>query len=230
MLKIDNYSNYTLENISFDLNNKNLIILGSNGAGKTTLAKVLCGIISNNKVKINNINISSVHGETKTKLINYIPAKLDIFDEYMSVYEFLSLSDFYSNTTIDEVLNLLQISYLKNNSCKNLSSGESQLILFASAILHNASYTILDEPTSNLDPKKVKMVYQLLQDTSSLKNKIIITHNLDLAYKLGYDILYIEDKKIKFHGENNDFFSEQNLHKFFDTSVKKIDNNIVVNL
>ncbi len=65
--------------------------------------------------------------------------------------------------------------------------------------------TIHRPEESNLDPKKVKMVYQLLQDTISLKNKIIITHNLDLAYKLGYDILYIENKKIKFHGENNRF-------------------------
>ncbi len=230
MLKIDNYSSDILKNISFCLENKNLIILGSNGAGKTTLAKVLCGLIPNDNVFINNINPSSTYGEEKTKLINYIPAKLDIFDEFMTVYEFLSLNILYSNISIDEVLDLLDISYLKDKSCKILSSGESQLLLLGSAILHGAVYTILDEPTSNLDPKKVKKVYKILQDNNLFQNKIIITHNLNLAYKLGYDILYIKDNKMVFHDTGAVFFDEDNLYKFFDSSVKKIDDNILVNL
>ncbi len=230
MLKINNYNNYILKNISFEIKNKNLIILGSNGAGKTTLAKALCGIISNNSVEINDKNISKTYGNAKTKLINYIPSKLDIFDEYMSVEEFLSLNNLYGNTKIDEALELLQISYLKNKSCKNLSSGESQLLLYAGAILHNASYTILDEPTSNLDPIKVKMMYQILQNENLLKNKIIITHNLNLAYKLEYDVLFMQNGEIKFNGTNANFFEKENLYKFFGTSVKKINDNILVNL
>ena len=92
MLKIDNYSSKILNNISFELNSKNLIILGPNGAGKTTLAKILSGIISNNNVSIDNINTSLVFGNQKTELINYIPAKLDIFDEFITVNDFLLLN------------------------------------------------------------------------------------------------------------------------------------------
>ena len=230
MLKISNFTNYILKDISFTLDNKNLIILGSNGAGKTTLSKVLCGIISNNSVSINNINPSKVYGNEKTKLINYIPAKLDIFDEYMSVKEFLELNRLYSNLNIDDVLNILEISYLNDKSCKTLSSGESQLLLYASAILHNAKYTILDEPTSNLDPKKVKMLYENLQNQDILQNKIIISHNLNLSYKLGYDILYLEDGKITFDGTSKQFFESSNLYNFFGSSVKKVDDNILVDL
>ena len=230
MLKINNFTNYILEDISFTLDNKNLIILGSNGAGKTTLSKVLCGIISNNSVSINNINPSKVYGDEKTKLINYIPAKLDIFDDYMSVKEFLELNKLYSNLNIDEVLEMLEISYLKDKSCKTLSSGESQLLLYASAILHNAKYTILDEPTSNLDPRKVKMIYENLQNKDILQNKIIISHNLNLSFKLGYDILYLEDGKIIFDGTSEQFFEISNLDKFFGSSVKKVDDNILVDL
>jgi len=230
MLKINNFTNYILKDISFSLNNKNLIILGSNGAGKTTLSKVLCGIIDNDSVTINNINPSKVYGDKKTKLINYIPAKLDIFDDYMSVKEFLELNKLYSNLKIDDVLDMLEISYLKNKSCKTLSSGESQLLLYASAVLHNAMYTILDEPTSNLDPKKVKMIYGNLQNKDILQNKIIISHNLNLSFKLGYDILYLENGKIIFDGTSKQFFETSNLYKFFGSSVKKVDDNILVDL
>jgi len=229
MLEINNYTNYILNDISFYLD-KNLIILGSNGAGKTTLAKVLCGLIKSDKVDINGKIPSKIYGETRTKLINYIPPKLDIFDEFIDVQEFLQLNNLFGIISTDEVLTLLQINYLKNKSCKNLSSGESQLLLTAGAILHNAQFTILDEPTSNLDPKKIKTVYKILKDNNILKNKIIITHNLNLALKLEYNILFLENGKIKFLGSNKDFFDNENLNAFFDGSVKKIDNNIVVDL
>lgn len=230
MLKINNYDSLILHNISFELQNKNLIILGSNGAGKTTLAKVLCGIISSSCVSIENKNPSDIYGESRTKLINYIPPKLEIYDDFMSVEEFLEINKLYTHKSIYEVLQLLNIEYTKNKKCKNLSSGEAQLLLLASAILHNAKYTIFDEPTSNLDPIKIKNSFQILQDENILQNKIIITHNLNLAYKLGFDILFIKDGVIAFNDSSEQFFSDANLQLFFSDSVKKYDDNIVVNL
>jgi len=230
MLKCENYSSGILHDISFELKNKNLIILGSNGAGKTTLAKVLSGIIPSSSVFIEEKNPSDIYGDKRTELINYIPPKLEIYDDFMSVEEFLEINKLYSHKDIDEVLELLNISYTKNKKCKNLSSGEAQLLLLSSAILHNAKYTILDEPTSNLDPQKIKNSFHILQDKTILQNKIVITHNLNLAYKLGYDILYIKDGKIAFYESSEQFFSDKNLQLFFNDSVKKCDDNIVVSL
>jgi len=229
MLEIKNYNNFILKDISFSVQN-NLIILGNNGAGKTTIAKVLSGIIASDCVTIDSFEPSKIYGDQKIELINYIPSHLEIFDEYLTVSEFLELSYFNPTSTIDMVLQDLNIEYLKKKTCKHLSSGESQLVLMASAILHNAKYTILDEPTSNLDPKRVQTIFHLLRNKDYLNNKIIITHNLNLAYQLGFDILFIEDGRIKYHGSSKDFFSTLNLKNFFDNSVKKIDNNILVNL
>jgi len=230
MLKISNYNSDILHDISFILNNKNLIILGSNGAGKTTLAKVLSGVIKSSCVSIDDKNPATVYGYERTKLINYIPPKLEIYDDFMSVEEFLKLNQLYSDISINEVLELVNCGYIKDKKCKTLSSGEAQLLLLSSAILHNAKYTIFDEPTSNLDPQKIKNSFQVLEDNTILHNKIIITHNLNLAYKLKYDILYIKDHKIVFYDTNEKFFDEQNLQFFFQGSVKKCDDNIVVNI
>ncbi|MCK5110976.1 MAG: ATP-binding cassette domain-containing protein [Arcobacteraceae bacterium] len=230
MLKINNYTNYILEDISFDLEGKNLIILGSNGSGKTTLARVLSGLIPSDTVSCEDKNPSQLYGSARTKLINYIPVGLDIFDEFINVLEFLELNCLYGNHSVDEVLEFLNISYLKNKSCKHLSSGEAQLTLMAGSILHNAKFTIFDELTSNLDPVRVKMVYELLKNEQLLQNKVIITHNLNLAFKLGYDVLYLEDGKIKFFGSNDEFFNSDNLDMFFNKSVRRINNHIVVDL
>ncbi len=230
-LKITNYNDQILTQISFELQeNHNLIILGSNGVGKTTLAKVLCGISVSDSVRIHNINLSKTSGSKRAKLINYIPPKLEIFDEFMRVGAFLELGYFNHHTTIDKVLTILEISHLKEEPCHSLSSGESQLLLIASALLHHADYTIFDEPTANLDPKKIQMLFSLLKNRQHLKSKILITHNLDFAYKLGFDILFLEKGSIKFHGSSQTFFKQKNLDIFYENSVQKIEHNIVVNL
>jgi iron complex transport system ATP-binding protein len=216
MLKVDNFSNYILDDISLTIDKKNLIILGSNGCGKTTLAKVISGLYDADVLD--------------NKLINYIPTKLDIFDEFMSVNEYLELSNLYGDMQKKDVLKLLDILDLEDKSAKSLSSGESQLVLLASAILHNAQYTILDEPTANLDPQKIKKVFNLLKQDAILNYKIIITHNLNLAYKLGYDIVYIKNGKIDFSGSSHEFFNQDMLDIYFDKTVQIQDDTIVVEL
>jgi len=230
MLKIDNFSNQILKDISLSIEDKNLIILGDNGAGKTTLAKLLCGLIQSKNIFFNKQNINTISYDKRVELLNYIPPKLEIFDDYINVLEYLRLGKNIETSKIDSILEKLGIQELKYNSCKFLSSGESQLLLIASGILHNAKFSIFDEPTSNLDPKKIQTVFSILSSNKFLQNKIIITHNLNLAYKLGFDIVFIKDGTIQFLGKNQDFFTDENLKKFYQTSVKKVDNNIVVNV
>ncbi|OHE07598.1 MAG: iron ABC transporter ATP-binding protein [Sulfurimonas sp. RIFOXYD12_FULL_33_39] len=230
MLHVDNFSNNILTNISFDLQtDENLIILGSNGAGKSTLAKVLCGITHSESVSLFEKKLHLLDASKRAEVVNYVPPKLDIFDEYISLREYLELSRLHSKLTIDEVLELLELKELKNKACITLSSGEQQLTLLASSLLHNAKLTIFDEPTANLDPKKMLKVAKILSG-EKIQNRIIITHDLNLAHKLGYKILYMLDGKIEFFDENKKFFQDSNMNKFFGTSIKRLDNYFVANL
>ena len=232
MLKIKNYNSSILHEISFSLKeNENLIILGENGAGKSTLAKVLSNLISNDKVELLGENISKISDLKRTQLINYIPPKLSIFDEYVTLREFLELSfiENVNNQKIDEVIKLLNLRKLEDKYCKSFSSGEKQLLLLASAIMHNAQITIFDELTANLDISRLKEVFEIF-NSDLLKQKIIITHNLDLAYALKYKVLFLSDGIIQFFGEHDEFFSNQNLKKFYNNTIMKLDNHLVVNL
>lgn len=232
MLEIKNYNSSILHEISFLLKeNENLIILGENGAGKSTFAKVLSNLILNDKVELLGENISKISDLKRTQLINYIPPKLSIFDEYVTLREFLELSfiENVNNQKIDEVIKLLNLRKLENKYCKSFSSGEKQLLLLASAIMHNAKITIFDELTANLDISRLKEVFEIF-NSDLLKQKIIITHNLDLAYALKYKVLFLSDGIIQFFGEHDEFFSNQNLKKFYNNTIMKLDNHLVVNL
>ena len=227
MLQIKHYSDAILKNIHLELKEgQNLIVLGSNGAGKSTLAKVLCGITPSTHVTLQGQSLNKIDKKTRTKLINYIPAKLEIFDEYITLNEYLNLSKLHSLLESKNLLKLLELEKLKNKPCQQLSSGEQQLTMLATAILHNAKITIFDEPTANLDPQKSRDIYSLLK-SNILQSKIIITHDLNLAYHLGYDIVYIKNGKIDFKGSSKKFFNESNLNDYFGTSVRLMEDGVL---
>ena len=230
MLQLQNYHSKILHDITFELKKgQNLIILGSNGAGKSTLAKVLCGITPSKNINIYNQELQTLNAKERTQLINYIPAKLEIFDEYITLNQYLNLSRLHTLLESKNMLKLLEIEHLKNKPCQQLSSGEQQLTMLATAVLHNAKITIFDEPTANLDPKKSRDVFSLLK-SGLFQTKIIITHDLTLAYRLGYDILFIKNGKIDFFDSSEKFFHTSNLDHYFGSSVKKIDDFIMVDL
>ena len=224
--------NVIMNKLNLDIQEGDFVtILGENGAGKSTLAKVLSNLISNDKVELLGENISKISDLKRTQLINYIPPKLSIFDEYVTLREFLELSfiENVNNQKIDEVIKLLNLKKLEDKYCKSFSSGEKQLLLLASAIMHNAQITIFDELTANLDISRLKEVYDIF-NSNLLNQKIVITHNLDLAYALKYKVLFLNDGIIQFFGEHDEFFSNQNLKKFYNNTIMKLDNHLVVNL
>ena len=232
MLEINNYNSSILHEISFRLeDNENLIILGENGAGKSTLAKVLSNLIENDKVKIFNENINKMDDLKRAFLINYIPPKLSIFDEYITLREFLELSFISSvdNEKINKIIKLLNLRKLENKYCKSFSSGEKQLLLLASSMIHDAEITIFDELTANLDISRLKEVFDIF-NSDLLNQKIVITHNLDLAYALRYKVLFLKDGIIEFFGSHDEFFDNKNLKRFYKDTIRKLDNHLVVNL
>lgn len=230
MLRVKEFGNTILTDITFHIKEgENLIILGSNGAGKSTLARVLCGISLSDAVELFGKKLNDLSAKERAVIINYIPPKLEIFDEYISLREYLELSRLYSELSVDDVLELLELKALDDKACITLSSGEQQLSMLASSILHNAKLTIFDEPTANLDPQKTLKVAKILK-SDRIQNRIIITHDLNLAFKLGYKILYMSNGKIEFFDENRKFFEASNLERFFGSSLKRIDDYFVVNL
>jgi len=230
MLIIKEYSDQILSDINFRLNRgENLVILGSNGAGKSTLAKLLCGIRYSKSVDIDNDKLHLLSSRVRSQKINYLPPRLEIFDEYITVKDFLQLSKLYGHISVNEAIMQLELTKIKNSSCKTLSSGEQQRVLLASSLLHRAEITIYDEPTANLDPNYTLKVFEILK-SDKIGSRIIITHDLNLAFRLGYRVIYMTQGRVIYDGENENFFNQFILQKFFGDSIKRVDDYFVVNI
>lgn len=229
MISISNFScGYDGENILQDINidiDSNLSILGVNGSGKSTLAKAVCGLIEfEGKIEIDSKSVNKLDLKQKAKLISYVPAKLDSFDNFITVFEFVQLSRFaykqrfFEYTKEDrkialEALKTLEILHLKDHGVNSLSSGEAALVLIASALAQQSDIIIFDEPTANLDPKNTKVIAQHIKELTKTHQIILITHDLHLACFIGSSVAFIKERSLLYYEDS--FFNDETLGELF---------------
>ena len=158
-------------------------VYGESGSGKSSLLNILSGFIKPNKGKIfiNNKNYN-FYDLTKKFKIGYAPQIATILDENIIINSTLKFSN--TNKKIEELKKYLQIFNLKKfvnkryfenkgiSSIKNMSGGEKQRIGFLRAVINEPNLILLDEPTSSLDKKNEKAIFDFL--ISIKKDKIIV--------------------------------------------------------
>lgn len=220
-----------LKNISLEIPS-NLTILGANGSGKSTLAKCISSLEDyNGDISINAQNIKELSLNEKAKLISYIPAKLEIYDTFISVEEFVLLGRFSHKKALfdysdkdkkiaQETLEFLKIIHLKNSSVSSLSSGEQQLTLIAQALAQQSKIIIFDEPTANLDPHNSKIIAQHIKGLQEYHQVILITHDLHLAEFVNTPVLFIKETQAHYYVEN--FFEDENLKELYGVAFNSL--------
>ncbi len=220
-----------LENISVKIEN-HVTILGANGSGKSTLAKTICSLTEYyGEITINNINIKKLSLNEKAKILSYIPAKMEIYDPFISLKEFVLLGRFphkksffdYSDkdkTIATKTLKFLNISHLQENSLGSLSSGEQQLALIAQALTQQSKIIIFDEPTANLDPSNSKIIAQHIKGLKKYHQIILITHDLHLASYVKNPVAFIKEKTIHYYEDG--FFNDSTLEELYGVSFHSL--------
>ncbi len=231
------YAQTVLENISITTAH-NLVVLGANGAGKSTFAKALCALLDyEGEIFINTNSLKTISAQERAKTITYIPPKLESYDTYISVLDFVLMgrypfkASFEPYSEADEALahSLIKTYNLDpNKTIAELSSGQQQLLLITQALAQESKIIIFDEPTANLDPHHSVAFYKALQTLDKTTQKVIITHDLNLAHKLGYEVLFIQDKSATHFTDPEEFFTQERLKKAYGVDFILKDNSIEV--
>jgi len=142
--------------------------LGLNGAGKTTTIRMVLGLIrpTSGAVFINGTKVSA----DKTELWKKIGSLVEIPYSYpdLTVRENLEiirrLRFIPDKSSIDKVIDKLQLGSYADRKAKNLSLGNAQRLGLAKALIHNPEILILDEPTNGLDPAGIFEIREMLSD------------------------------------------------------------------
>jgi len=196
------YGKKVLDAISFTISEPGVyIVLGPNGAGKTTLLRTLAGILRpyTGRVEIN--GIPSQQKEARRQ-IDYI-THLDGIPEGMNAHDGLR---FYadveggSEQDVERVIGLLDLKELSGMRFAQLSQGQKKRVSVARIFLREKSVYLLDEPTSNLDPKIAREIRELVLQLSKDKVVLYSSHNLFEAREIGNRVIAVKGGKLALFG------------------------------
>lgn len=100
------------------------------------------------------------------------------------------------NSMIEEVMNMVKITDMKNRLIKNLSKGYRQRVGLAQAILGYPEVIILDEPTVGLDPKQIIEIRDLIKSLKKKHTVILSSHILSEVSAVCDYVLIISHGKL----------------------------------
>ena len=191
MIEVNNlvkrYGDHTaVDHLSFTVEKGKIYgFLGPNGAGKSTTMNMITGYIASTEgtVRIDGHDILEEPEEAK-KCIGYLPEQPPLYFD-MTVLEYMKfvadLKKIPKNkkaNMIEEVMDMVKISDMRNRLIKNLSKGYRQRVGLAEAIMGYPEVIILDEPTVGLDPKQIIEIRTLIKNLKKRHTVILSSHIL----------------------------------------------------
>ncbi|MDH3255585.1 MAG: ABC transporter ATP-binding protein [Acidobacteriota bacterium] len=175
-----------VDSVSFSVQESEIVgILGPNGAGKTTTIRMITGFLppSRGGVLVNGKDLlrDSVGARRE---VGYLPEHVALYPE-MRVSEYLryrarleGLSGADSRHKIDVVIERCLLSEVRHQIIGTLSKGYRQRVGLATAILHEPTVLVLDEPTVGLDPKQIVAIRGLIRELGRERTLLLSTHIL----------------------------------------------------
>jgi len=234
-----NYGSLTykevLKNVDFQVaSNEKISIIGPNGAGKSTLLLNIAGLmdeylnsrLNNESGKIyiygKQINAKDIYDIREN--IGFVFQNPDDQLFSTSVFEDVAfgLVNFlaknkdlrannrdYIKEIVCSALEKVNLKDMENEIPHFLSYGEKKLAALATVLSYDPEILILDEPSSNLDPRNRDNFINLIK---SLKKTILIsTHDMDLAYEFSERCLILNNGKIVYDGKTREILKNRNF-------------------
>ena len=208
-----------LTDISFHIGHgESVAVVGANGAGKSTLLMHLIGILSpaRGDVRIGEVPV------TRDTLVDIRKAVGMVFQDpddqlFMpTVAEDvafgptnLGLPAADIAARVKDALTRVDAIHLADRPPYRLSGGEKRAVAIATVLAMRPNLLVMDEPTSNLDPRARRRLIGLLATFEH--TKIIATHDLDMAADLCERTIVISNGTVAADGPTKEIFADDAL-------------------
>lgn len=193
-----------VSDVSFTVRDGEILgLLGPNGAGKSTTMNIMTGYLSatSGEVNIAGFNILDNPIEAK-KHIGYLPEIPPLYTdmtvlEYLNfVYDLKGVTEKKRNAHIDEVMEAVKVTDVKNRVISNLSKGYKQRVGLAQAMIGNPEVLILDEPTVGLDPMQIIEIRSVIKKLGKNHTVILSSHILQEVQAICDRVVIINKGKV----------------------------------
>jgi len=175
-----------LENLSLDLSEQRIGIIGWNGSGKSTFSRLVNGLQSptSGSVTVGGLDTTKDGGKVRRK-VGFVFQNPDNQIVYPIVEEDiafglkgLKLPKEEREERIKQIFDEYKLTHLRERLTHTLSGGEKQMVALMGVLVMRPDIIVLDEPTTLLD---LRNKAKLMETVSKLPQQILmVTHDLDL--------------------------------------------------
>ncbi len=198
-----------LQGISFEVQpGETKVILGGSGSGKTIILKLILGLFRPDRgsIRVAGQEITGLREQDLTQIRQFQGAAL--FDSLTvrenvgyRLWEQGGLSDEVIEQRVRESLQFVGLEDAIDKMPADLSGGMRKRVGIARALASGAKVLLYDEPTAGLDPINSFMICHLIMRLKAKGvTQVVVTHDLDIAFRVADRIVMIQDGSIIFEG------------------------------
>jgi iron complex transport system ATP-binding protein len=223
-----------LEGISLTINAGELLgVLGPNGSGKSTLLKIMDGILipQEGEILIKDRPFSDFKRSQMAREVAMVAQESHFRFSFstlevvlMGRFPHLKRLQFESKKDMRVAFEALRATHttpLADRSIHELSGGEKQRVLIARALTQEPRIILLDEPTSFLDLKFKREIFQLISTLSLEKglSVVMVSHDIDLAAQYCHRLMMLKGGSIYNIGEPAQVITAHNVKEVYECPV-----------
>ncbi len=212
--------------VSFTVQRGEIVgVLGANGAGKTTTIQILLGLIKPTSGNVTVFGkdlerhrIEILQRSNFSSAYTGLPSNLKVWENLLIFAMIYGVKGHREKT--NELLQMFEISHLRNKITGHLSSGESTRVNLCKSLLNDPELLMLDEPTASLDPDIADKVRKLLRRIQSERRITMVytSHNMRDVEEVCDRVLFMHKGRIIAEGtpqQVKDRFNQKTLEDVF---------------
>ena len=218
-----------LKNINLDIKKGEFwAVIGKNGSGKTTLCNVLRRFVPDfykgelkGRITLEGKELKDYSAKEIVQKVGFVfqnpftqisGVKETVFEEIAFGLENLALDAEYIRKRVEETLKLLHIEELKDKNPYELSGGQGQKVALASIIAMDPEIMVIDEPTSQLDPKGTEEIFEIIDILKKEgKTIILVEHKLELIAEYAEKVMVLDEGEMILSGNTEDVLKNKIL-------------------
>ena len=219
----------TLQNINIEIKKGEFwAVIGKNGSGKTTLCNILRRFVPDfykgeltGKITLEGKELKDYSQKEIVQKIGFVfqnpftqisGVKNTVFEEIAYGLENLGIKREIIISEVEKILKLLEIERLRDKNPYNLSGGQKQRVALASIIAMNPDILVIDEPTSQLDPKGTEDIFKIINLMANEgKTIILVEHKLELIAEYAENILVLDEGEVILSGKAKEVLNNKIL-------------------
>ena len=201
-------------------------LLGPNGAGKTTAFYMIVGLIrcDRGSIELDGHDITHLPIHKRARLgLGYLPQEASIFrklsvaDNIRAILQTrreLARND--RQMLLEELLEELHISHVRDSLGISLSGGERRRVEIARALAAEPSFVLLDEPFAGVDPISVLDIQRIIRHLSERNIGVLITdHNVRETLGICERAYILNNGQLMVAGTPNEILSDKQVREVY---------------